>query len=83
MSRKNDIQLERQYYSRKDIERLIGCGTSKAYELIKSELPHIRLGRKILVPKAEFEKWQIQKDSTASTEKGVTAIEQSGKIKDT
>lgn len=64
--KEKDCQIERQYYSRKDIERLIGCGTSKAYELIKNELPHIRLGKKILVPREEFEKWQREKNSTAS-----------------
>ena len=64
--KEKDCQIERQYYSRKDIERLIGCGTSKAYELIRNELPHIRLGKKILVPREEFEKWQREKNSTAS-----------------
>lgn len=64
--KEKDCQIERQYYSRKDIERLIGCGTSKAYELIKNEIPHIRLGKKILVPREEFEKWQKTKNSTAS-----------------
>ena len=69
MKEEKESQLEKQYYSRKDIERLIGCGTSKAYELIKNEIPHIRLGRKILIPKTEFEKWQTEKNMTASTEK--------------
>jgi len=65
--KEKDCQIERQYYSRKDIERMIGCGTSKAYELIRNEIPHIRLGRKILVPKKEFEKWQAEKNLTART----------------
>lgn len=65
MKEKKECLLEKQYYSRRDIERLIGCGTSKAYELIRNEIPHIRLGRKILVPKEEFEKWQANKNMTA------------------
>lgn len=67
--KKKDCQIERQYYSRKDIERMIGCGTSKAYELIRNEIPHIRLGKKILVPKEESEKWQAEKKLTAQTAK--------------
>ena len=67
--KEKDCQIERQYYSRRDIERMIGCGTSKAYELIKNEIPHIRLGKKILVPKQEFEKWQAEKNLTAKTVK--------------
>ena len=67
--KEKDCQIERQYYSRKDIERMIGCGTSKAYELIRNEIPHIRLGKKILVPKEEFEKWQAEKNLMARTAK--------------
>ncbi len=68
MREKNESQIEKQYYNRRDIERLIGCGTSKAYEIIRNEIPHIRLGRKILIPKEEFEKWQREKNLTARTE---------------
>ena len=41
-----------------DIADTLMIGRNKAYNLVNSEgFPSIRIGRKILVPKDEFEKW--------------------------
>lgn len=45
-------------YDTKDIQRILKLGKNNVYELFKlPNFPVIRLGRKYLVPKDEFEKW--------------------------
>lgn len=39
-------------------DNILGLGKSKLYELCRSkDFPHIRVGRKVLIPKAGLEKW--------------------------
>ena len=45
-------------YDTKDIQRILKLGKNNVYELFKlPNFPVIRVGRKYLVPKDEFEKW--------------------------
>ncbi len=38
--------------------RTLGIGTTLAYELVgRGELPHVRLGRSVRVPRAALEHW--------------------------
>ncbi len=38
--------------------RLLGISRSHAYELVRlGQLPHVRLGRRIVVPRRELEQW--------------------------
>ncbi len=38
--------------------RLLGIGTTLAYEMVaRHELPHVRLGRSVRVPRAALEAW--------------------------
>ena len=44
--------------------RLINCGRNKAYELARTgQLPTIRLGRKLVVPRAAFVRWLAEAGS--------------------
>jgi excisionase family DNA binding protein len=50
--------MDKQFYTVTDIRDILTIGTNKAYNLIKSDgFPSIKIGRKYLVPKDEFEKW--------------------------
>ena len=45
-------------YSVKDVEQILGVSHNTAYKLIKLKgFPSIQIGRKIIVPKDEFDKW--------------------------
>ena len=45
-------------YSVKDIEKILGVSHNTAYKLTKLKgFPSIQIGRKIIIPKDEFEKW--------------------------
>ena len=47
-----------QFYTVTDIKNILTIGANKAYNLVNSDgFPSLRIGRKILVPKDEFEKW--------------------------
>jgi len=53
-----DIQAEREWITLKDMERLLGIGSTKAYELVTSgEVPSVRIGRSIRINKQELEGW--------------------------
>ena len=41
-----------------EVAGLLGIGTTLAYELVgRGVLPHVRLGRRVLVPRALLEEW--------------------------
>ena len=41
-----------------DLQQVLGIGRRHAYELVnRSDFPTIRLGRKILIPRAAFMRW--------------------------
>jgi excisionase family DNA binding protein len=42
----------------KEAAQLLGISKSHAYDLIRQdELPHVRLGRRVVVPYRELEEW--------------------------
>ena len=52
------MQNNNQFYTVTDIKNILTIGTNQAYNLVNSDgFPSLRIGRKILVPKDEFEKW--------------------------
>jgi excisionase family DNA binding protein len=45
----------------RDAARLLGISKSHAYDLIRQdELPHVRLGRRVVVPYRELEEWVVR-----------------------
>jgi excisionase family DNA binding protein len=49
---------EKEWLSLKDVQRTLGIGKTKAYELVATgELPAVRIGRCIRVNRAELEGW--------------------------
>lgn len=45
-------------YNTKDIQRILKIGKNNVYELFKlPNFPVIRIGKKYLIPKNEFEEW--------------------------
>lgn len=55
---------ERRFLSVTDIQKILGVGQAKAYELMKSkEFPVIRLGGIYRVDEKDFEQWLAKKKS--------------------
>ena len=53
-----DTAKEKEWLSLKDVQRVLGIGKTKAYELVATgELPAVRIGRCIRVNRAELERW--------------------------
>jgi len=51
--------------------RLIGCSRGSSYKLAREGvIPTIRLGRKLVVPRARFEAWVRGKGATSPSEGG-------------
>lgn len=47
-----------------DVQRILRIGRSKVYEMIaRSELPVIRIGRVVRVPRRELERWIEDRNS--------------------
>ena len=45
-------------YSVPQAAKLLGIGRTKAYALVKAnQIPHVRIGRRILVPKQGLQLW--------------------------
>lgn len=50
--------MEKLFYTVEDIKKMFDIGTTKAYNIIASDgFPSIKIGRKYIVPKEEFDKW--------------------------
>lgn len=53
--------MESKVFKAKDLEQILGISGPKVYELMASEgFPSIRIGRRIVVPKASFEEWLMK-----------------------
>ena len=45
-------------YSIKEVSELLGLSKSRLYEMVQyGEIPYMRVGGKILLPRKEFESW--------------------------
>ena len=56
-------------YSVGEAASLMGVSNDKVRELVRAnEIPHKRIGRRIIIPRAAFERWLNESDSWASFE---------------
>lgn len=56
-------------YSVGEAASLMGVSNDKVRELVRAnEIPHKRIGRRIIIPRAAFERWLNEADSWASFE---------------
>ncbi len=52
--------MEKLVYTVNETAQILNIGMNKAYELIQQkQIPNVRVGRKILIPKQALEKWLI------------------------
>jgi len=52
------MDKEKQTLTVTEVARCLGIGRNSAYEAIaRGEIPVIRVGKRLLVPKVAFEKW--------------------------
>jgi excisionase family DNA binding protein len=52
------VDDERVAFNVPEVAKKLGISTNSAYERIRQgEIPHIRLGARIVIPKAAFEAW--------------------------
>ncbi|TYQ13093.1 UNVERIFIED_CONTAM: excisionase family DNA binding protein [Acetivibrio alkalicellulosi] len=50
--------MEKLVYTVTETAKLLNIGMNKAYDLInQQQIPNVRVGRKILIPKQALEKW--------------------------
>lgn len=50
--------MEKLVYTVNETAKLLNIGMNKAYELIQNQqIPNVRIGRKILIPKKSLENW--------------------------
>lgn len=53
--------MEKLVYTVTETAQILNIGMNKAYELIQQqEIPNLRVGRKILIPKQSLEKWLVK-----------------------
>ena len=50
------LDVQRQTYTVKEAAKILGVGIVSAYEAIKNvEIPHIKVGRRIIIPKVALD----------------------------
>ncbi|MGF1472110.1 MAG: helix-turn-helix domain-containing protein [Rubrobacteraceae bacterium] len=60
-------QEAREFLSLKEVQELLGIGSTKAYELVaKGKIPSIRIGRAIRINRRELDRWLDEQTSSAS-----------------
>ncbi len=51
--------VEREFYSLKEVQTILGCGHSKVYDMVgKGELPAVKLGRVLRVHRDDLADWR-------------------------
>jgi len=54
-----------------EVAKLLGIGRNLAYELVReNKLPHIRLGRRIFIPREALQKWLWSESGLHPSESG-------------
>jgi excisionase family DNA binding protein len=62
----NALKSERRVWTVEEAGRLLGISRAHAYELVaRGEIPHLRLGRRVVVPKRAIESMLASVDSTS------------------
>ena len=52
-------EVEREFYSLKEVQTILGCGHSKIYDMVgKGELPAVKLGRVLRIHRADLADWR-------------------------
>jgi excisionase family DNA binding protein len=52
-------EVEREFYSLKEVQTILGCGQSKIYDMVgKGELPAVKLGRVLRIHRADLADWR-------------------------
>lgn len=52
------MELEKVTFSVKEAATILGIGTSKMYELVRTDkVPNIKLGKRFVVPRVKFIEW--------------------------
>ena len=55
-----------------EVAQLLGIGRNLAYELVREKrLPHIRLGRRILIPRQTLSRWLSNEMTATADEPGL------------
>lgn len=63
--------LGRLAYRVAEVAQILGVSTDKVYELVRANIiPHIRLGRRIIIPCQPFHQWLNNPESWASYDAG-------------
>lgn len=53
--------MEKLVYTVNETAQILNIGMNKAYELIQQQqIPNVRVGRKILIPKQALETWLVK-----------------------
>ena len=51
--------MEKEYYSIKEVQSILGCGKQKVYNLVKlKSFPATKIGKVYYINKREFESWE-------------------------
>ncbi len=65
MARKESDSLERRGYSPAEAARIIGCGRTKMYDLIKEgRIRVVKIGTRTIIPKSEIDRLLNGTDDT-------------------
>lgn len=57
------MESKKLFYSVQEATELVGVSSDKIYELVRAaQIPHKRLGRRILIPVAAFHDWAAKPD---------------------
>ncbi len=57
----NDNVVEREWLAITDLQKILGIGSTKAYELVQSgELPAIRIGRSLRIHRRDLTEWAVR-----------------------
>ncbi len=58
MEEKKENEVEKVVYNIKDVQQILGLGKNNVYKLLKlPTFPVIKIGKRYLIPKKEFEEW--------------------------
>ncbi len=56
--------MNKEVYTVREISILLGIGLNKAYAMANTnEIPNIKFGRRIIIPKKQFELWLMKERS--------------------
>jgi excisionase family DNA binding protein len=54
----NENVVEREWLTVADVQRILGIGSTKAYEMVQSgEIPAIRIGRSLRIHRRDLAEW--------------------------